>query len=181
MGVYFAFYYLASYARDIQGMSYTTSLNLLLILNGMGYLGRLLPNHIADRIGTLNVFVPLAGTSALLMYAWMAVSSPAGLYVWAVFYGTTAGGIQSMFPAALSALTTDPRRQGTRIGMVFTIVSFAVLIGSPIGGAILTAMDGSYVGAQAFAGSCLVAGMGLLSTAREVKRRKAGQPFWTKA
>ncbi|KAL2751903.1 hypothetical protein ACRALDRAFT_1045492 [Sodiomyces alcalophilus JCM 7366] len=181
LGVYFAFYYLASYARDIQGMSYTTSLNLLLILNGMGSIGRLVPNHIADRIGTLNVFVPLAGSSALLMYAWMAVSSPAGLYVWSVFYGFTAGGIQSMFPAALSALTTDPRRQGTRIGMVFTIVSFAVLIGSPICGAILSAMDGSYVGAQAFAGTALVVGMCLLSTAREVKRRKAGQPFWTKA
>ncbi|EGY20287.1 riboflavin transporter MCH5 [Verticillium dahliae VdLs.17] len=180
MGVYFAFFYLASYSRDIQGLSYINSLNLLLLLNGIGVIGRLLPNYVADTLGTLNMFIPMAGISSLLAFSWMAVSSEPGLYAWAVFYGIAAGGIQSLFPAGLSALTADPRKQGTRMGMVFTIVSFAVLTGPPIAGAVIDATGGRYVGAQAFAGSCMALGMGGLMAAREVKRRKLGRGVWAK-
>ncbi|KAJ3528336.1 hypothetical protein NM208_g10248 [Fusarium decemcellulare] len=151
-GVYFPFFFLASYSRDVQGMSYSTSLNLLLLLNGVGVIGRLLPNYFADRVGTINMFIPVAALNGLLMYAWIAVSSTEGLYVW-----------------------SNPRKQGTRMGMVFTIVSFAVLTGPPISGAILSLMGGRYLGGQAFAGSCLIVGAGFLTAAREVKRRKLGE------
>lgn len=60
------------------------------------------------------------------------------------------------------------------MGMLFTIVSFAVLMGSPVAGAILTAMDGSYVGAQAFTGSCMLVGVGFLLAARWARMRKTG-------
>ncbi|KAF4454392.1 major facilitator superfamily transporter [Fusarium albosuccineum] len=174
-GVYFPFFFLASYSRDVQGMSYSTSLNLLLLLNGVGVIGRLLPNYFADRFGTINMFIPVAALNGLLMYAWIAVSSTEGLYVWSSMYGMSGGAIQSLFPAALSRLTTDPRKQGTRMGMVFTIVSFSVLTGPPIAGAILSLMGGRYLGGQAFAGSCLVVVAGFLTAAREVKRRKLGE------
>ncbi|CAI0649071.1 unnamed protein product [Colletotrichum noveboracense] len=131
MGAYFAFFFVASYARDIQGMSYCSSLNLVMMMNGVGMVGRLLLTHLADRFGNLTVFVPTAGAGALLLFSWIAVSSPAGVYVWASFSGMATGGIQSLFPSALASLTSDPQKQGTRIGMVFTIVSFAGLIGPP--------------------------------------------------
>lgn len=79
-----------------------------------------------------------------------------------------------MFPSALASLTTDPRKQGTRIGMVFTIVSFAVLTGTPIAGTLISAMNGRYIGAQAFAGACLTLGTGFLAVAREIKKKKQG-------
>lgn len=82
------------------------------------------------------------------------------------------GAIHSLFPAALSRLTTDLRKQGTRMGMVLTIVSFAVLTGPPIAGALLSLMGGWYLGEKAFVGSFLVAGMGFLLAAREAKRRE---------
>ncbi|KAF3801404.1 Leporins efflux protein lepC [Colletotrichum gloeosporioides] len=180
MGAYFAFFFVAAYARDIQGMSYTKSLNLVMMMNGVGMVGRLLLTHLADRFGNLTVFVPTAGAGALLLFSWIAVASPAGVYVWASFSGMATGGIQSLFPSALASLTSDPQKQGTRIGMVFTIVSFAGLIGPPIGGALISAVGGSYVGAQAFAGTCLSLGMAFMITAREVKRRKKGQDMWMK-
>ena len=172
MGLYFTFYYLASFSRDIIGLSYTDSLNLLLVLNGVGSVGRLVPNYIADRTGPLTIFVPVAMMAGICMFSWKAVSSVAGLYAWTVFYGLAGGAMQSLFPAGLSSLTPDLKKAGVRMGMVFTVVSFATLVGSPIAGAIISASGGSYTGAQSYAGSALLLGMCFITAARVVKTRK---------
>ncbi len=172
LGLYFAFYYVVSFSRDIIGMPYTESLNLLLVINGVGIPGRLVPNHLADRFGIFNVFVPVASIAGICVFSWMAVKNATGLYVWCAFYGMSAGGIQSLFPAGLSSLTTDLRKAGVRMGMIFTIVSFATLAGPPIAGAIITASGGSYYGAQAFAGAALLLGTSLMAAARSVKLRR---------
>ncbi|CAN8105192.1 unnamed protein product [Discula destructiva] len=174
LGVYFAFYYIASFSRDIIGLSYTESLNLLLLLNGIGIIGRLVPNHLADRYGAINVFIPTATIAGICTLAWIAVSSPGGLYAWTIFYGIAAGGIQSLFPAGLSSLTTDLRKSGTRMGMVFTIASFATLTGPPIAGALITRCGGHYYGAQAFAGAVMLVGAGFMVAARLVRTRRVG-------
>ncbi|KAI8710722.1 hypothetical protein NCS52_01553200 [Fusarium sp. LHS14.1] len=43
-GVYFAFFFVAAYARDIQGMTYSKSLDVIMIMSGVGIPGRLVPN-----------------------------------------------------------------------------------------------------------------------------------------
>ncbi|EFQ29668.1 major facilitator superfamily transporter [Colletotrichum graminicola] len=173
-GTYFAFHYLAAFSRDIMGLSYTESLDLLLVLNGVGAIGRIIPAQIGDVIGTINIFAPMALMTGTIMYCWAGVHSITGLYFWSVFYGISVGGVQSLFPSVLSSLTTDPQKQGTRMGMVFTVVSFASLTGSPIAGAIIDAMGGRYAGAQAFAGSCMILGMIFVLSARVCKTRKMG-------
>jgi MFS family permease len=114
------------------------------------------------------------------MFCWIPVSTPGGMYAWSVFYGIAAGGIQSLFPAGLSSLTTDLRKQGTRMGMTFTIVSFAVLTGPPLAGAIISRMDGRYAGAQAFAGATLLVGCGFQVAARLARSRRTGGGWWEK-
>ncbi|KAK1999489.1 major facilitator superfamily transporter [Colletotrichum falcatum] len=173
-GTYFAFHYLAAFSRDVLGLSYTESLDLLLVLNGVGAIGRIIPAQIGDVIGTINIFAPMAFMTGTIMYCWTSVHSINGLYFWSVFYGISVGGVQSLFPSVLSSLTTDPQKQGTRMGMVFSVVSFASLTGSPIAGAIVDAMGGRYVGAQAFAGSCMILGMFFVLSARVCKTRKMG-------
>ncbi|KAJ0316017.1 hypothetical protein COL5a_011756 [Colletotrichum fioriniae] len=184
---YIVFFFLAAYARDIQGASYDTSLELLMITNGVGILGRLVLNRLADRVGNLTMFVPTAGAAAALAYSWAALpiavsssSSRAALYVWAALSGIALGGIQALFPSALASLTDDPRKQGARIGMVFTIVSMSVLTGPPIAGALVSVLGGRYLGAQMFAGSSLMLGMVFISLAREAKRKSVGGSFWAK-
>lgn len=175
-GVYFPFYYLAAYSRDalpISPFSFTDSLNLLLIINGVGAIGRIVPNFIADRIGAVNIFIPICGITSMLVFCWIAVSSPPGLYAWTVCYGIFAAGIQSLFPAALSFLTSDLRKLGVRMGMVFTIVSFAVLTGPPIAGAIIDS-GGGYTGAQAFAGCSLALAFVFLIVSKVIRMRKMG-------
>ncbi len=106
------------------------------------------PNFVADRFGPVTIYIPMSALAGICMLSWQGVRSTAELYVWVVFYGAFAGGIQSLFPAGISSLTTDMRRVGVRLGMVFTIVSFAALTGPPIAGAILSATQGRYFGAQ---------------------------------
>ncbi|RSM04504.1 hypothetical protein CDV31_009992 [Fusarium ambrosium] len=179
-GVYFAFYYLAAYARDVLGVSFTKSLDVLLVLNGTGAIGRVIPNYIADRYGCLTVQIPLALVTGAMMYCWAAIKSTTGLFIWAAIYGIWTGGVQSMFPVGLSSMTSDPSRQGTRLGMAFTIVSFATLTGQPIAGAIIKSQGGHYVGAQAFAGSCLVLGSCSFVIAKGIRARKLDQGWKAK-
>ncbi|EEU39598.1 uncharacterized protein NECHADRAFT_44133 [Fusarium vanettenii 77-13-4] len=179
-GVYFAFYYLAAYARDVLGVSFTKSLDVLLVLNGTGAIGRVIPNYIADRYGCLTVQIPLALVTGVMMYCWAAIKSTTGLFIWAAIYGIWTGGVQSMFPVGLSSMTSDPSRQGTRLGMAFTIVSFATLTGQPIAGAIIKAQGGQYVGAQAFAGSCLILGSCSFVIAKGIRAKKLDQGWKAK-
>ncbi|KAI6780492.1 uncharacterized protein J7T54_000131 [Emericellopsis cladophorae] len=44
VGIFFPIFYLATYARSTLGLTYTESLNLLLVLNGIGIIGRLAPS-----------------------------------------------------------------------------------------------------------------------------------------
>lgn len=169
--MYFAFYYVASFSRDIIGLSYADSLNLLLVMNAVGIPGRLICNHLADRVGPLNVLIPVAGVGGVCLFSWMAVGSTASLYVWSCFYGLTAGGLTGLFPAGITSLTTDLRKSGVRMGMMFTIVSFATLAGPPIAGAIITTSEGSYHGAQRFAAATLLLGMVFMVAARTVAAR----------
>jgi predicted MFS family arabinose efflux permease len=173
--VYFGFYYLASFSRDAispQGLSYADSLNLLLVLNGIGIVGRILPNYFADTLGPLNFMIPTCFIVGIALFSWIAVDTAPQLYAWTCFYGIAAGGIQSLFPAGLSSLTTDLRKRGTRMGMTFTIVSFAVLTGNPIAGAIINAQGGEYWGAQVFTGVSILIGMCFIFSARLARQRR---------
>ncbi|KAF7506644.1 hypothetical protein GJ744_011576 [Endocarpon pusillum] len=177
-GIYIGFYFVGSFGKDELGVSQSTAIQLLLLMNGVGLFGRLIPNYYADKsIGPLNAIIPFAAISCLLLYCWVAVHSVAGLWAFAVTYGIFAAGIQSLFPATLTSLTSDPKRAGVRMGMVFSLVSFAVLTGPPIAGALISLAGGRYVYAQIFAGSSMVAGVATLLAARVAK---AGAKFKVK-
>jgi len=156
-----------AYARNIIGVSQADSINLLLIMNGVGLFGRLLPNHAADCwFGPLNTLIPFAFISGLLLYCWAAVRSRGGLIAFSVIYGLFAAGIQSLFPATLSSLTTDLKKMGVRMGMAFSVVSFACLTGPPLAGALVQKDNGGYLYAQMFAGTSLMCGCFTLVCAR---------------
>lgn len=156
------------------------SLNLLLILNGIGVLGRMISNHYADTLGPLNILIPICLAAAIALFAWISVYTPSGLYVWTVFYGIIAGSILSLFPAALASLTTDLSKRGARMGMNFTIISFATLTGNPIAGAIITSNDGDYLGAQLLMGVSFLVGMAFIGLARVAKQRRLQGSWWIK-
>ncbi|KAK6000557.1 hypothetical protein QM012_003803 [Aureobasidium pullulans] len=168
-GLYFAFFYVGSYGRNVLGMSYHDSIDLLLTMVAIGFLWRLLPNYLSDRMGAINVMLPFTVLCGIMMYAWVGVHSKASLFVFAAIYGSGSAGLQSMFPAGLSSLTTDLKKTGVRMGMGFTIVSFACLTGPPLAGALISNDHGHYLPAQIWAGTSFILGASLLFAARTAK------------
>jgi MFS family permease len=180
LGVFFPFFFLSSYAREERGMSYTESLNLTLVLNGIGFAGRLLPSLIARYCGTMNVYSTFIFCSALCMYTWIPVHSTPGLYAWTTFYSLSVGGVQSLSLAIVPIIISDTSKMGASFGIVFASIGIGALLGSPVCGAIITSSGGSYTGAQAFSGSVLMAGGLIILAAREAKRRQNQEDVWVK-
>jgi MFS family permease len=166
-GLYPAFYYIGEYGSKVLRVDQADSINLLLIMNGVGIAGRLLPGFVADRFtGPINLLIPGALSGGIMLYSWYAVSTRSGLFIFASLYGIAGSMLQGLFPAALSSLTTDMKKMGVRMGMVFTIISFACLTGSPIAGALIQIGGGQYLYAQLFAGTSLVIAAATLVASR---------------
>lgn len=141
------------------GFSYTESLSVIIIINSVGYIGRIGPNVLADKyIGALNAMIPCALVSGILLFAWAGVHNTAGQIAFVVVYGLFSSGVQSLYAVALSSLTTDLSKAGTRMGMCFSVVSISTLIGPPIAGALIQADKGRYLYVQMWGGSIVFAG-----------------------
>lgn len=167
LGQYFAFYYISSFAVDVLGVPYATSVNVLLVLNGVGILGRLIPSYFADKwTGPFNVLIPFCFVSSIVLFFWPLVHSESGLYGWAVCYGFFVAGFQGIFPAVLTTLTKDMSKVGTRNGMGFAIMGVGTLVGPPIAGALIQSHGGSYLAAQMFGGATVLIGSCVLVIAR---------------
>lgn len=162
-----------TYALAVLDAPSSTSFTILLLINVVGIPGRMVPAYLADRyFGAINVFIPTVLSAALCIFFWAKVHDLTGDYVWVLFFGYFGAGIQGMFPATLAGLTKDLSKNGTRIGMIFSIVSIVALTGPPIAGRLMEATGGKYLAAQMWGGSCLVLGAGFLIAASIASRRQ---------
>ncbi|KAK7181029.1 hypothetical protein DPSP01_003621 [Paraphaeosphaeria sporulosa] len=175
-GLWFAFFYINAFARRTLGLTLEESIPFLLVLNGVGIPGRLIPAYIADHYcRPLTISLIVSFVTALLLYCWIAIRSVAGMYTFAVLYGLFAAALQAMFPATLADLTLEPKKIGTRMGMGFALSSFGCLIGGPGGGALVEVGNGTYLYGQVLAGSCGILGLFCFGAAAIMHERKAKQ------
>ncbi|KAK7404100.1 hypothetical protein QQX98_010115 [Neonectria punicea] len=164
---YYAYYYARTYALHELDASSSSSFTILLVINAVGIPGRMIPAYLADRhFGAINVFIPTILAAGLCTFLWSQVRSLAGDYVWVVCFGYFGAGIQSLFPSTTAGLTKDLSKNGTRIGMIFTIISVAALTGPPLAGKLMEVTGGRYLAAQMWGGACLLLGCGLLIAAK---------------
>ena len=168
--IYYALYYVSSFAVEAIGLPFSEATNFLIIINGAGIPARLVPGLIADKYGALNTIIPISWTLIIVTWCWIAVHSTAGLYAWVVIYGMNVSALQCLIPPITASLTPDMRMIGTRLGMVFSLMGFAGLSGPPIGGAIQSAMGGRYLGSQIWAASSSMICACVLTVAMIVNR-----------
>ncbi|KJY02113.1 MFS monocarboxylate transporter like protein [Zymoseptoria brevis] len=163
-GLYFAFFYIGAYGRNVLDCSYQQSINLLLTVVSVGFIFRLVPNYFADRVGTLNTLIPFAFLCGTMMFAWTGIHSLSGMFVFAAIYGSGSAAIQALFPALFGSLSKVPdmKKAGVRMGMAFSCVSFACLTGPPLAGALIQRRDGDYLYAQVWAGTSFFLGVSTL-------------------
>jgi MFS family permease len=141
--------------------------NLVIVLNGVGLPARIIPGYIADRYtGVLNLFVPILAINTLLLFCWLSVHSIGSFYAWTVTYGIAAGMFQSLFPTAVTSLSDDMSKAGTRLGMAFSVIGFAALVGGPIGGALIGVEGGNYRAATIWAALSTFCGAICIASAR---------------
>ncbi|KAM5358298.1 hypothetical protein ACJZ2D_015397 [Fusarium nematophilum] len=77
LGLYFAYYYLASFTVSRLGtqFSYSDAINALLVVNGVGLAGRSAPSAVARKVGCSTVLTPAILIAAICFLAWPAVST----------------------------------------------------------------------------------------------------------
>lgn len=168
LGFYNFLFYVQSYAIETGIVDGNLGFYLLSMLNAASTFGRIAPNFIADHTGPLNMLTPAVTVTSILAFVWIRVYTVPGIIILAVFYGFFSGGFVSLPPVVMATMTPDVRDLGTRLGMVFAITSIGLLIGTPIGGAILNDTH-QYLGVQLFTGCCLLASAFLFGSLRFVR------------
>ncbi|KAL7620146.1 hypothetical protein AAE478_009139 [Parahypoxylon ruwenzoriense] len=176
MGLYVPFFYLQLYALRYGIAREDLSAYLVTLLNAGSVFGRLLPNFLADHLGSLNMLVATTLGASILAFGWFGIRDLGGTIAFALLFGFLNGGVTSLPPSAIVSLTPDMARLGTRMGMVFTFVGSAVLVGTPIAGAILRDVEDDYrwKGLIAFSAVTLFLGSAgwALTQALHLKRAK---------
>ncbi|KAF9063526.1 major facilitator superfamily domain-containing protein [Rhodocollybia butyracea] len=107
------------------------------ILNITGVLGRTLPNYFADHFGAFNVTIITSLATGSLVFVLLASKSVPATVVFAILYGFTSGGFASLIGPVAATFAKNINEVGTRMGFLSFFVSFALLTGSPISGALL--------------------------------------------
>ncbi|KAI1907909.1 hypothetical protein LOZ61_005856 [Ophidiomyces ophidiicola] len=138
MGLYQPFFYIQTFAIKNGITTENLGFYILAIMNAASAFGRIIPGILSDRIGPINVMIPCAFISAVLCFCIISIKSVAGLLVLMVLYGFFSGTFVSSPTATIVSISTHSRGTiGTRLGQSFGIVSFGLLIGTPVGGVVL--------------------------------------------
>jgi predicted MFS family arabinose efflux permease len=177
MGSYIPFYYISAYATGVTHASSKLALYFVPIMNAASVFGRILPNMLADHIGTINTMAPCAVICAVLVFGWIGIHTLGGLIAFAILYGFFVGSYVSLANNGVLNLTSDLKVFGTRLGMSFTVTGFGVLIGNPIAGALINLETNSYIRMQIFSAVILFAS-GILFSAARVWKVGPGLSAW---
>ncbi|KAK3681051.1 putative MFS monocarboxylate transporter [Podospora appendiculata] len=167
LGLFIPPFYISTYATA-QTIAPEASFYLISIMNGASLLGRVLPGHFADRYGHFNVFSLAILSSGVIAFCWTAATNLVGLIFWGLAYGFTSGAIISL-QSACAGNIADHGTQGTAMGLLMGAVSITSLVGTPIGGSLVTKYG--YLALSMFSGATLLAGSLLIIFARLMLNR----------
>lgn len=170
LGLYTPFVYIQSYDHDEHTASPTVALYMLAILNSSSIFGRIMPVFFAQVLGPMNMIIGTSlalGVTALCLIT--ATSFPR-LLVAIIVYGFFTGTFFALQPTIFVRLTSNPQTIGTRFGMAFSVMSFALLFGSPISGALRDKLG--YEAAWVWAGIAILVGGAIIAAARVCKARQ---------
>ncbi|KAF6822219.1 major facilitator superfamily transporter [Colletotrichum plurivorum] len=164
LGMYTPYVYVQSYALDRGFASEDVALYLLSILNGASIVGRILPNFIVPYTGVMNTIAAAVFAMSVSAFCFAATNNQGSLIAVTAIYGFFCGAFFALQPTTFVRLTDDKSYMGTRFGMAFTVMSVALLFGSPIAGAL--SRSHGYLSGWIWSGCCLAASGFTILTAR---------------
>ncbi|KAL2154662.1 hypothetical protein VTH82DRAFT_3338 [Thermothelomyces myriococcoides] len=174
--LYVTFFYITLFGTSRHIASDRFAPYLVTLLNAGSVLGRIIPNALADRYGSMNLMIVCISVCAILAFGWLGIRNLAGAVVYVLLYGIFSGGVVSLMPSVIVGLSPDMGRVGARMGMGFLVMGIAVLVGTPIAGAILGSEENpDWLGTRLYSAFGLLGATALFCTSRIlVFRRKGG-------
>jgi MFS family permease len=142
LGLYVPFFYAQLFATAAPDPSARSMAPYLVtVLNAGSVAGRILPTAAADSVGSLNSILVCIASCAVLAAAWLGIGNGPGLVVFSLLYGAFSGGVVSLSPTVIVTLSPSMAGVGGRMGICFLMAGLAVLIGTPIAGAVLGGVE----------------------------------------
>ncbi|PCH33722.1 MFS general substrate transporter [Wolfiporia cocos MD-104 SS10] len=171
-GLFFAYYYLQLFAL-LHGIDSNLAFYTIAILNGVSIFGRTLPNVLADKIGPLNVFIPVNCITGALVFAMFGATSRGAVVVFSILYGFFSGASIALLPPTVASVANNVQEIGVRMGLGYFVVSWAMLTGPPIDGALYDAGDVWYK-PIIFSGVVILIGTVFITIARHIYSGRKG-------
>ncbi len=184
LGLYLPINYLVVEA-EAAGSSPTSASRLLIIFNATGIPGRVLMPWLGDGYGRFNVTIMCIFVSAVLVVAvWLPATGEVGRDVFAALYGFFAGTLVAITATLAAQICPDVRQIGAYMGGVYLVLSPALLVTLPIGGALGTTgglVPTPYWPMKLFGGAVLAVAVVLFIVARNAHLRvlRKGNPVST--
>lgn len=169
LGLYTPFVHVQSYALARGIVSNDVALYLLAIMNASSIFGRIFPPFVAQHLGPMNMIIVAACALSTSSLCLITAKTFGRLIAAIVFQGFFTGTFFALQPTIFVRLTKDPRKIGTRLGMAFSVLSFALLFGPPVSGALRR--ERSYDAAWIWAGITILAGGAMIATSRAIQGR----------
>lgn len=154
------FFFIPTFAEFRLGATASWSFYLLVITNAATIPGRLLAVFVIPYLGVAGSMLGFAVISAIILYAWIAVTSLVAFEVWIVLLGLFMAPLAVFYPAIIPMLCPNKDVVGTRMGMASAAAALGVVIGAPLSSTLNNLADGEFWKMQVFIASCMVAGAG---------------------
>lgn len=166
-GLYFVFFYLGTFARDRIGIA--DSINLVMVLNGVGAVGRSPKPRRRSFHGDAEPACSLQFRRCDPGLLLGSCQNSVGIVGVHRHLRHCRRGFAVSFSGHSNCFSHHLRKVGTRVGMVLTVVSFATLTGPAIEGALIQRDQGGYLLAQIFAATSILIGAVAGTVARVAK------------
>ena len=96
---------------------------VLAVMNAGGLLGRIAPAYLADSVGRFNLLIPSAFLSGLTcLVFWFFAKSLVSVMLFSAVYGFLSGSFVAVINPCVAQISDLPQ-MGTRIGMLYSIIS----------------------------------------------------------
>lgn len=138
--------------------------------NGSSLIGRIVSGLIGDSFGRFDILIISTIACSIIVYSTIAAvhltgsSITAPLFLIASFYGFASGAFFTCQTVVVTQFSTDQRKVGTWIGMLYAIVSIPALFGPPIGATIF--QNHGFPPALIFSATVIMGGAGFLTMSR---------------
>ena len=131
--------------------------------------------YIADRTGPVTILLLCALGCASFAFAWSGIYSPVSAVMFCIFYGFFSGTyISLVLTTVANTLCPHMGIIGLRIGMICIPCAAGLLVGSPVGGAIV---GSGWLGVQLLTGGTLaISTIGVMV----LRLLKVGLRVWTR-